>query len=60
MKAKPIVPRELATRDVDEAIEHYLNEGAEEAAFGFIDALSRPMPTSVAILQPARHAMPMS
>lgn len=41
MKAKPIVPRELATRDVDEAIDHYLGEGAEQAALGFIEALEQ-------------------
>lgn len=39
MKIKPIVPRTLAARDVDEAIEHYLSEGAAQAALGFIDAL---------------------
>ena len=41
MKAKPVVPRELANRDVDEAIEHYLDEGAEQAALGFIEALEK-------------------
>ncbi len=41
MKAKPIVPRELASRDVDETIDHCLNEGVEQAARGFIDALER-------------------
>lgn len=41
MKTKPVVPRELAKRDVDEAIEHYLSEDAAEAALGFIDALER-------------------
>lgn len=41
MKTKPIVPRELASRDVDEAIDQYLNEGAEQAALGFIGALRR-------------------
>lgn len=39
MKAKPVVPREQARRDVDETIAFYLNEGAEQAALGFIDAL---------------------
>ena len=39
MKVKPVVPREQANRDVDEAIAYYLNEGAERAASGFIDAL---------------------
>lgn len=41
MKAKPVIPRELANRDVDEALDHYLSEGATQAALGFIDALSR-------------------
>lgn len=39
MKTKSIVPRELANQDVDEAIEHYLSENAEQAAQGFINAL---------------------
>ena len=41
MKAKPVVPREQANRDVDEIIDHYLNEQAELAAIGFIDALEQ-------------------
>lgn len=41
MKAKPVVPRELANQDVDEAIEYYLSEGAEQAALGFIKALEQ-------------------
>lgn len=41
MKAKPIVPRSEANRDVDEAIDHYLSESAEQAALGFIDALEQ-------------------
>ena len=41
MKAKPVVPRELANQDVDEAIAHYLAESAPQAALGFIDALER-------------------
>jgi toxin ParE1/3/4 len=41
VRAKPVVPRALATLDVEQAIEHYLHEGAEAAAFGFIDALER-------------------
>jgi toxin ParE1/3/4 len=39
--AKPVVPREQAERDVDEAIDYYLNENAPEAALGFIDALQQ-------------------
>ena len=41
MKAKPVVPRLLANRDVDEAIDYYLGEGAEQAALGFVDALEQ-------------------
>lgn len=39
MKAKEVVPREQANRDVDEAVAHYLNEAGEAVALGFIDAL---------------------
>jgi toxin ParE1/3/4 len=39
--SKPFIPRELANRDVDLAIEHYLSESAGQAALGFIDALER-------------------
>jgi toxin ParE1/3/4 len=39
--ARPIVPRELANRDVDEAIAHYLSEASDRVALGFIDALER-------------------
>jgi toxin ParE1/3/4 len=39
VKAKPVVPREQAHRDVDDAVAHYLAEGAETAALGVIDAL---------------------
>lgn len=41
MKDKPVIPRELANRDVNEAIEHYLNENAPQAALGFIKALEQ-------------------
>lgn len=41
MKIKPVIPRELANRDVDDAIGYYLNEGSEAAALGFIDALQQ-------------------
>jgi toxin ParE1/3/4 len=39
VKAKPVIPRELARRDVADAIAYYLGEEAEQAALGFIDAL---------------------
>ena len=41
MKAKPVIPRELANRDIDEAIAYYLSEGADQAALNFIDALEQ-------------------
>ena len=49
MTAKPVVPRELANQDIDDAIAYYLGEGAEQSAFGFIDALEQ------AYAQIARH-----
>ena len=40
MKAKVIIPREQANnRDIDDVIAYHLEEGAEHAALGFIDAL---------------------
>lgn len=39
--AKPVVPRDLARRDVEEAIEHYLGEAGDQVALGFVDALER-------------------
>lgn len=41
MKRKPIVPREQANRDVDEAVGYYLTEANEAVALGFIDALEK-------------------
>lgn len=41
MKAKPVVPREQANRDVAQALDWYLGQGAEQAALGFIDALEQ-------------------
>lgn len=41
MTAKPVVPRGLANRDIDEAVAYYLGEDAELAALGFIDALEQ-------------------
>jgi len=36
---KPVIPRTLATQDVEQAIEYYLKEQAAHAALEFIDAL---------------------
>ena len=41
MTAKPVIPREQANRDVDDAVTYYLSEGAESAALGLIDALEQ-------------------
>jgi toxin ParE1/3/4 len=41
VKPKPVIPRERADRDVNEAIDFYLGENAPEAALGFIDALEQ-------------------
>jgi toxin ParE1/3/4 len=41
VKSKPVIPREQANLDVDEAISHYLEEGAVSAAIGLIDALEQ-------------------
>ena len=38
---KDIVPRELANRDVEDAIEHYLVEATTRAALGFVDELEK-------------------
>jgi toxin ParE1/3/4 len=41
LKVKPVVARALANHDIDEIIAHYLGEFAEQAAYGFIDALQQ-------------------
>lgn len=41
MKVKPVVPRELAQRDVEDAVAYCLADGATTAALGFIDALEK-------------------
>ncbi len=41
MIGKPIVPREQASRDVDEALEYYLKQASDQVALGFIGALER-------------------
>jgi toxin ParE1/3/4 len=36
MTAKPVVPRELALRDIKDAVDHYHREAGEGVALGFI------------------------
>jgi len=43
VSAKPVVLRALAKGDVDDAVRHYLQEGAADAALGFIDALEQAL-----------------
>lgn len=49
MKVKPVIPRALAKRDVDEAVTWYLDENAAQAALGLVDALEQ------AVAHVARH-----
>ena len=41
MKVKPVVPREQASLDVDDAVDYTLDEGGASVALGFIDALEQ-------------------
>ncbi len=41
MKTGPVVPREQANRDVDDAVAYYFSEGGERAALDFIAALEQ-------------------
>lgn len=41
MKQKPVIPREIAHQDAGSAVTYHLEEQAEKAALGFIDALER-------------------
>ncbi|MBX9749272.1 MAG: type II toxin-antitoxin system RelE/ParE family toxin [Roseococcus sp.] len=49
MTAKPVIPREAAQRDIDQAIAYYVAEAGEPVALAFIDALER------AFLRIAQH-----
>ena len=39
MSGKPVVLRERARRDIDEAVDHYLTEAGPAVALDFVDAL---------------------
>jgi toxin ParE1/3/4 len=41
VSGKPVIPREQASRDIEESVDHYLSESGEKIALGFIDALER-------------------
>jgi toxin ParE1/3/4 len=38
---KPVIPRALATHDVEQAIDYHLVEGGAQVALGFVDALEK-------------------
>ena len=42
MNGKSIIPRGLANRDVEEAIDHYLDDAGERTALAFAEALEHP------------------
>jgi toxin ParE1/3/4 len=39
VSGKPVLPRELAHRDVEAAVDYYLREAGPDVALGFIEAL---------------------
>lgn len=41
MTAKPVVPRDQARRDIEEAIDYYTLEAGADVALRFIDAVSQ-------------------
>ncbi len=41
MTGKPVIPRQQASRDIEEAVDHYLSDAGEKTALGFVDALER-------------------
>lgn len=58
--AKPVVRRELANRDVEQAIAHQLREAGDPVARSFVDALEGAYRASAGTQRAARHAMPLS
>lgn len=41
MTAKPVIPRALARRDADEAIDYYVDKVGADVAVRFVDALEK-------------------
>ena len=39
MSAKPVVPRDRARRDFEDAVDYYAHEAGEQIALRFIDAI---------------------
>lgn len=45
MSLKPVIPRERARRDIEQAIDHYSTTAGDRVALGLIDALERALTT---------------
>jgi toxin ParE1/3/4 len=41
LKTKPVIPRELAGRDAEDAVDYYLQEAGNQVALGFIESLQK-------------------
>ena len=41
MKTKPVILRELAGKDVEDAVDYYLQEAGDQVALGFIESLKK-------------------
>ena len=41
MKTKPVIPRELAGKDAEDAVDDYLQEAGDQVALGFIESLQK-------------------
>ncbi len=41
MKTKPVIPRELAGRDAEDAVDYYLQEAGNQVGLGFIESLQK-------------------
>jgi len=59
VKSKPIIPRVMANRDVDEAIRYYLEREANRRHWGLSTPWNRLMPIFADTLPPDPRAMRM-
>jgi toxin ParE1/3/4 len=41
LKTKPVIPCELAGKDVEHAVDYYLQEAGDQVALGFIESLQK-------------------
>ncbi|MHB1596227.1 MAG: hypothetical protein ACYCO9_01310 [Streptosporangiaceae bacterium] len=52
MNPRPVVPRTLASQDVEDAIGHYLKQDAQQAALAFVDALGTQADPDALVVNP--------